>query len=371
MYVLKRDGTEQAFDRDKIVRAVSLSALKVNVNITPAQFDEIANLVKLDLVKRELKSPVAVDDIHLSVENVLWEFNRELYKEYRSYNNSKKRFNYSFNSILKEAENVIYNGDKENANKDTCIISTKKEVVAGIVASELYLNYELPKHLATAHKNLDMYIHDTRDRYFNSINCCLFDVANLFKGGFRLNGTYIKEPKGIESALDLLNDVIMCASSQQYGGFTVPLIDEIFAPYVEKTYKKLLLEGKSDEEAIELIKDIIFKKIKSLQYKVNTVNNANGQTSFVTWTFGLGTDRFSQLITEGILEVRAKYFAIFPKLIYLHVDEYSGEGKPNAYLYEKAIKVTMKQMYPDYLSGNAGVQREVFDRTGTMISMMG
>lgn len=371
MNVLKRDGTVQEFNAEKIIRAVGLSALKVNAKLEPADYTQIAQAVKQDLIKRELASPVAVDDIHLSVENVLWELNRELYKEYRSYNNSKKRFNYSFNNILKEAENVIYNGDKENANKDTCIISTKKEVVAGIVASELYLNYELPKHLATAHKELAMYIHDTRDRYFNSINCCLFDVANLFKNGFRLNGTYIKEPKGIESALDLLNDVIMCASSQQYGGFTVPLIDEIFAPYAEKTYKQLVSAGKSDEEAIDIIKGIIFRKVKSLQYKVNTVNNANGQTAFVTWTFGLGTDRFAQLITEGILDVRAKYFAIFPKLIYMHVDEYSGPGAVNEYLYKKAIQVTMKQMYPDYLSGNAGVQREVFDRTGTMISMMG
>ena len=95
------------------------------------------------------------------------------------------------------------------------------------------------------------------------------------------------------------------------------------------------------------------------------------QTAFLTWTFGLGTDRFAQLVTEAILDVRAKHFAIFPKLIYLHVDEYSGEGMPNEYLYKKAIKVTMSQMYPDYLSGNTGVQREVFDRTGTMISMMG
>ena len=95
------------------------------------------------------------------------------------------------------------------------------------------------------------------------------------------------------------------------------------------------------------------------------------QTAFLTWTFGLGTDRFAQLVTEAILDVRAKHFAIFPKLIYLHVNEYSGEGMPNEYLYKKAIKVTMNQMYPDYLSGNTGVQREVFDRTGTMISMMG
>lgn len=95
------------------------------------------------------------------------------------------------------------------------------------------------------------------------------------------------------------------------------------------------------------------------------------QTAFLTWTFGLGTDKFSRLITDAILEVRKNNFAIFPKLIYLHVKEYSGEGMVNEDLYHKAIRVSMTQMYPDYLSGNEGVQREVFDRTGTMISMMG
>lgn len=215
--VIKRNGEIVDFNDEKIIRAVGLSALKIKKTIEDEEYRTIVNKVREDLIKRGFGEEIAVDDIHLSVENTLWNFDRELYKEYRSYNNSKKRFNYSFNNILKSSKNVIYNGDKENANKDSCIVSTKKEIVAGILGSELYLEYELPKHLATAHKNLDIYIHDTRDRYFNSINCCLFDVSNLYKGGFYLNGKYIKEPKGIETALDLLNDVIMVASSQQYG----------------------------------------------------------------------------------------------------------------------------------------------------------
>lgn len=154
-------------------------------------------------------------------------------------------------------------------------------------------------------------------------------------------------------------------------GFTIANIDEVFAPYAENTFNELKSEGYSHSESCKILKKIIFKKVKSLQYKIECVNNANGQTAFLTWTLGLGTNFFERLITETILDVREKYFAIFPKLIYLYVSEVSGDGAINDYLYKKSIRVSMKQMYPDYLSGECGVQREVYDRTKQMISMMG
>ena len=81
----------------------------------------------------------------------------------------------------------------------------------------MYLEYELPKHLSEAHKNMDFYIHDTGHRFYNMVNCCLLDVANIYKDGYNLNGEFIKEPKTIEVALDQLIDIILIASSQQYG----------------------------------------------------------------------------------------------------------------------------------------------------------
>lgn len=213
MKVIKRDGIEVPFDKEKIKRAVSLSATRTQTKLTDEDLEFIAGLAIGDLIRRGFLNgtPVKVDEIHLSVENALWDFNKDLYKEYRSYNNYKKRFNHSFNSILKQAKNIIYEGDKENANKDSCLISTKRDLVSSLVGTELYLEYELPKHLSDAHRNMDIYIHDTGDRFYNSFNCIeengwitlknkdgikkmqlkeLGDMLNLDEGLCKLNEKY-------------------------------------------------------------------------------------------------------------------------------------------------------------------------------------
>jgi ribonucleoside-triphosphate reductase len=220
--VKKRDGQIVPFDAKKIEGAIKLSAERTRKTLSDNFCDKVVTSTLENLMHRGLiMRPIDVDDIHLSVENALWEVDKELYNEYRSYNNYKKRFNHSFNNILKDAKNIIYEGDKENANKDSCIVSTKRDLVSSLVGKELYLEYELAPHLADAHKNLDFYIHDAGDRFYNSINCCLFDVANVLEGGFNLNGKFIEEPSNpedaMEKALDLLNDIILVASSQQYG----------------------------------------------------------------------------------------------------------------------------------------------------------
>ena len=273
--IQKKSKKIEEYNYDKIRKAINIASSRIRVSL-----DETEHTVLRKLVEKQLKNHngiIDVSTIHDIVEVALKEVSYAIYKQYADYRDYKRRFGKSFNDILQNANNVIYAGDKENANKDSCIISTKKEIVAGLVGKEFYLNYELPKHLADAHNRLALYIHDAGDRFFNSINCCLFDVGNVLKGGFNLNGKYIKQPKSIEKALDLLADIILVASSQQYGGFTIATIDEVFAPYVELSYKRLTEGGLSDEVATDILKNKIYKKIKSIQYKIECVNNANGQ----------------------------------------------------------------------------------------------
>lgn len=374
--VLKRDGQIEDFSEGKIINAVQLSAERVRKILSFDFCNKIVDLTLDNLGERGLlNKPITVDNIHLSVENALWEVDKELYNEYRSYNNYKKRFNHSFNNILKDAKNIIYEGDKENANKDSCIVSTKRDLVSSLVGKELYLEYELAPHLAEAHKNLDFYIHDAGDRFYNSINCCLFDVANVLKGGFNLNGKFIEEPSNpkdaIEKALDLLNDIILVASSQQYGGFTCPELDNSLAKYVEICWKHLEREGLSDDEIERIMLKRLCKKFKSIQYKIECVNNANGQTAFVTWTFGTNTTKYGRIISKAILETRKNDMAIFPKLVLLYHDDFHGEKAPNHDIYLECIKVSMNNIYPDYTSAMDGYMKEVYDRCGTIISPMG
>lgn len=369
--VIKRDGSKVDFDKNKIIRAVRLSAKRTNKILSQIDEDLIVRGTVADLEKRGFIDEVKVDDIHLSVENILWNIDRELYSEYRSYNNYKRRFNHSFNNILKNAKHIVYEGDKENANKDSCLNSTKMTLTSELAGKEMYLEYELPKHLSDAHKNMDFYIHDAGHRFYNMINCCLLDVANIYKDGYYLNGEFIKEPKTIETALDQLIDIILIASSQQYGGLTIPEIDNLLVPYAEKSLNLLMNKYNDKNKAINKLYNILFKCFKRIQFKIKCVINAGGQTSFVTWTFGTNTSELGHLIVKAILDVRKQYMAVFPKLIYLYHSDFSSEGKVNHDLYKQSIKCSMTQLYPDYCSAEKGYLKEVYDRCGTIISAMG
>lgn len=370
--VVKRDGSYEDFDPNKIIRAVRLSANRTHKKLSEIEEDLIVRGTINDLSTRGFTEVVKVDDIHLSVENVLWTLDRDLYSEYRSYNNYKKRFNHSFNNILKNAKNIVYEGDKENANKDSCLNSTKMTLTSELAGKEMYLEYELPKHLSDAHKNMDFYIHDTGHRFYNMVNCTLLDVANIYKGGYSLNGEFIKEPKNIEVALDQLIDIILIASSQEYGGLTIPEVDNLLEPYAKKSFDLLMDKYNGDKEkSLDKLYKIMFKCFKRIQFKIKCVINAGGQTSFVTWTFGTNTSELGNLIVKTILDVRKQYMAVFPKLIYLYHSDISGKGKPNYDLYLNSIRCSMTQLYPDYCSAEKGYLKEVYDRTGTIISAMG
>lgn len=283
-------------------------------------------------------------------------------------------------SIVLDAEKIMNTGDKENANKNSCLVGTKKDLCGGLLSKQLMLKYELPKEVANRHIDGYIYIHDLDNRYFQSINCCLFDMGNVLKDGFTLNGYHIEEPDSIETAIDQLNDIIQCASSQQYGGFTVPNIDEVLSKYAKGTYNRLKVEypDLSDSEIDDKLDKILFKKFRMLEIKINCVNNSQNQTPFVTFTFGLGTDKFSRMISKAILHVRMHKLdgvtALFPKLVLLHRSEINGDiNSPNYDIKELSIKCSMDNLYPDYLSldGENNYLREVYDRCGTAISGMG
>lgn len=395
LLVVKKNGrfTEE-YNPEKIKKASLLSAGRLNKTLSDESLNKIiekveSNLNMLsveDLQGNDQEYSVSVDTIHCFVSNALDDLDKEIGDQYRSYVGYKRRFNNSFANILSHSKKIIYQGDKENANKNSAINSTQKELLSGLVSKELMLEYELPVAVSTAHKESWLYVHDLTDRLIGSINCCLFDAAKVMKGGFKLNGVNIKEPNSIESAIGILIDIIMVASSQQYGGFTIPEIDSTLAPYVEKSiekerkyYRDLGIEEDMVEKAVA---SSVWRKLKqgmqSLEHKINCVNNALGQTPFVTVSFGLNTSEAGRMVTRAILETRLekmgenKITAIFPKLVFLHRNDVNGvPGTPNYDLKQLGIKCSMENLYPDWLSLDAGYLGEVYDRCGKAISSMG
>lgn len=291
-------------------------------------------------------------------------------------------------SITKQALDIIYNGSKENANKDSALISTKKELCAGLVSAD-GIHEIIPIEIHEEHKDGGIHIHDLDNRLYGSINCCLFDMGSVLDGGFELNGIKYTEPTSVESAMRVIADIILHASSQQYGGFTIPEIDTVLAKYVRiglQKSRKFYMEQLSETTPKNVIEDLAIKYVtrsleqgfQALETRQNSINNANGQTTFLTLSFGLDTTEEGRLVSKVLLDNRIKGIGenratpIFPKLVFLHRNGINGqEGDKNYDIYLKSIECSSKRMYPDYLSLNDGYLGEMFDKYQLAISPMG
>ena len=378
--VMKKDGTLEKFTHSKIERAVNKTALRCNVDLIEPELKSIAVAVERELmpVTEGGVRFVPVANIHETVIEILNKFKPELSKEYESFRNYKKNVKEHFEQMILDTEQLLHNGDKENANRDSYLIDAQKSMSGEIFSVRNMLDYELPKSASKAHKDGDIYIHDLRDRLFNSINCCLFDMGNVLKGGFTYNGVTYKEPNSFRTACSMLEDVMNSARLNQYGGFTIPEIDSVLAPYARKTYisyyEKFLATGADSPERIaeEMTYADIVQGLESIEHSLHMVNN-----TFITFTFGLDTTTFGKLITKALLQVRRAGLgttgvpAVFPKLVFLYTDKLHGEGNENEDLFKDAIHTSAKCMYPDYLSLDEGYLGEVYHRTGKAISPMG
>lgn len=375
--VIKKYKKEEDYDFNKIRIALQLASERAGKELDNSISDKVQQVVESNVKDKE---SIKVQELHTIIEYALKDIDEDTYIEYLKYNDYKHKFPFAFNDMLQEGKRIVFSGDKENANKNSAINSTQKEILGGLVSEQIMLNYELKHKIAQAHNENWIYIHDLRDRFLFNNNCCLFDLASTLKDGFTLNGIEIEEADTLETAFDQVNDIIMCASSQQYGGFTLPNIDETMGVYIEKSWKRLRQESPllTDKEIDEKVYKATKSKIKMLEYKINCVNNALGQTPFVTWSIGLGTDKYSKMVAKAILETRInklgkkKDIAIFPKLVFLHRNEINGlPTSPNYDLKQLAIKCSMECMYPDWLSLDQGYLKEVYDRCKTAISPMG
>jgi anaerobic ribonucleoside-triphosphate reductase len=235
-------------------------------------------------------------------------------------------------------------------------------------------------------------------------NCCLFDAENVMKNGFEMGNIWYNEPNYLDTAFDVLGDIILSAASQQYGGFTVPEVDKLLSPYASKSYYRYY------DEYIEQINDLVdddtvevkvpygriynkadvyaMKKVtrefeqgfQGIEMKLNTVGSSRGDYPFITMTFGLATDKFGKLASSTFLKVHMngqgkpgfKKPVLFPKLVFLYDENLHGEGKENEDIYELAIECSSKTMYPDWLSlTGEGYVPSMYKKYGRVISPMG
>lgn len=386
VYVIKKDGTKEEFDKQKIINAVRKSATRMLVTLSDEELNNICDFV-MNNIQTSGKKEIQIAEMHNIVEGALEAINPSVAQSYRNYRNYKQDFVHMLDKVYQESQRIMYIGDKENSNADSTLVSTKRSLIFNELNKELYKKFFLTVDELQAIRDGYIYIHDMSARR-DTMNCCLFDVASVLKGGFEMGNLWYNEPKSLDVAFDVIGDIVMAAASQQYGGFTVPEVDKILAPYAEKTFErqneKYLCLGldfeKAREAALNDVQKDFEQGFQGWEYKFNTVASSRGDYPFITVTAGLGTEPYEKMATKAMLKIRMngqgkhgnKKPVLFPKIVFLYDENLHGEGKVNYDLFEAGVECSKKAMYPDWLSlSGEGYVASMYKKYGRVVSPMG
>lgn len=396
--VLKKDGSTQPFNIDKVIAAVSKSAERVMYAFSEDEINKIKNIVtKKAKEKAEFTDGIiTINTMHSIAECALDEINPKIAKSYREYRNYKIDFCEILDSVYTKSQSIRYIGDVSNANTDSSMISTQRSLIYGQLNKKFYKKFFLTADEIQAANDGYIYIHDMKDR-LDGINCCLCDVDNVLRGGFEMGNVWYTEPNTLDVAFDVISDVVMSAASQQYGGFSIPRVDTILSYYAEKSYKKYC------EEYLDIIDSYVKKLTKNVKKKMeayatkkvyrdfeqgfqswemkfNTVGSSRGDYPFISISLGIDTSKWGIMATIAALRVRKngqgkidnKKVVLFPKITFLYDENIHGEGAKYEFLFNEAIECSKKAMYPDYesLTGE-GYIPSIYKKYNKVISLMG
>ena len=385
-YVIKKDGSLEAFHVQKVIDAIGKSAYRALTKFTPEEKEQICECVISHIDALE-STQVPISVMHNIVENALEQVRPIVAKSYRDYRNYKQDFVRMLDDVYKKSQAIMYVGDKENSNADSALVSTKRSLIFNQLNKELYQKFFLTTEEIQACRDGYIYIHDMSARR-DTMNCCLFDVAHVLSGGFEMGNIWYNEPKTLDVAFDVIGDIVLSAASQQYGGFTVPSVDLILEPYAEKSYRRALAKYErlgvaadlAEKEALADVKKEFEQGFQGWEYKFNTVASSRGDYPFITVTAGTGTGQFSRMASVAMLEVRRggqgktghKKPVLFPKIVFLYDENLHGPGKPLEDVFEAGVACSAKTMYPDWLSlTGKGYVASMYKKYGKIISPMG
>ncbi len=384
--VIKKDGTKEDFNVQKVVVAVNKSAYRALITFTEEELNFICQFVE-EKVESMGIAEVKIAQMHNIVEGALEKVNPVVAKSYRDYRNYKQDFVQMLDEVYKKSQSIMYIGDKENSNTDSALVSTKRSLIFNQLNKELYQKFFMTTEEIQACRDGYLYVHDMSARR-DTMNCCLFDVENVLRGGFEMGNLWYNEPKTLDVAFDVIGDIVLSAASQQYGGFTVPSVEKILEPYAEKSYIKYkekyislgLSEERAEEETMKDIARDFEQGVQGWEYKFNSVSSSRGDYPFITVTFGTGTGKFAWMASTAMLEVRRKGQGkegcrkpvLFPKLVFLYDENLHGPGKELEDVFEIGIECSRKTMYPDWLSlTGKGYISSMYKQYGEIISPMG
>ncbi len=363
-WVIKKDGSREAFHVQKVIDAVGKSAYRALTRFTDKEKRHICQYVIAKVEEMETDA-IPIPVMHNIVESALEQVKPIVAKSYRDYRNYKQDFVRMLDDVYKKSQSIMYVGDKENANTDSALVSTKRSLIFNQLNKELYQKFFMTTEEIQACRDGYIYVHDMSARR-DTMNCCLFDVEHVLSGGFEMGNIWYNEPKTLDVAFDVIGDIVLSAASQQYGGFTVPSVDLILEPYAEKSYRRAIEKyirlgierERAEEEAYADVVREFEQGFQGWEYKFNTVASSRGDYPFITVTAGTGRGRFARLATISMLNVRrtgqgkaeCRKPVLFPKIVFLYDENLHGPGGELEDVFEAGVKCSAKTMYPHWLS---------------------
>ena len=399
--VIKKDGTIEPYNEQKIMDACNKAARRAMYELSDNDYAQILNdvLAKIDESYDE-DTDIEIYDMHNIVESVLEEDFPTVAKMYKEYRNYKKDFVHMMDKVYERSQSIRYIGDKSNANTDSALVATKRSLIYNELSGELYKKFFLTHDEKQAAKDGYIYIHD-RSARLDTFNCDLFRVGEVMKGGFEMGNIWYNEPNYLDTAFDVMGDIILSTAAQQYGGFTVPEVDKILEPYAEKSYEKYKKEyfditdefinglsqnhliDKADEYATDKVQRDFEQGWQGIEMKLNSVGSSRGDYPFVTMTIGLATSTLGKMAAISLLKVHSegqgkkgfKRPVLFPKIVFLYDKNLHGDGSdkyPSADVFNAGLDCSSKTMYPDWLSLTGdGYVAEMYKKYGRVVSPMG
>ena len=386
--IIKRDERLAEFDPNKIYMAITKAFDDTYPKEVVGKYTQFIAETVFSIEERiddmELLA-ISIEEIQeLVVDELLSSPYQEVAVNYIQYKTKKAIQRIQKSDMEKQLQKLVERDVSiinENANKDSRVFNTQRDLTAGIAAKVIGLKM-LPPHVSNAHEKGDIHFHDLDySPYAPMSNCCLVDFKYMFENGFNIGNAEVEGPKSINTAAAQMAQIIANVASSQYGGTSADRVDELLSPYAEMNYAKHLetaedwIEGTEKQIAYAQMKTLkdIYDAMQSLEYEVNTLYTSNGQTPFVTFGFGLGDNWFAREIQKAILAVRIKGLgkerrtAIFPKLVFSLKRGLNLEPTdPNYDIKQLALECSTKRMYPDVL-----MYDKLIELTGSFKAPMG
>ena len=394
MKIIKRDGSEAVFDRQKIEAAIAKANANVDAHdrIDDEQIRRIA--AEVEAYCAQMKRALSVEEIQDQVEDHLMALKAyRLARAYITYRYTRalvRKSNTTDKQILSLIECNNEEVKQENANKNPTVNSVQRDYMAGEVSKDITKRILLPKDIVDAHEAGLIHFHDADYFAQHMHNCDLVNLEDMLQNGTVISGTKIERPHSFSTACNIATQIIAQVASNQYGGQSISLTH--LAPFVQISREKIredLVAGLRDvgqalpEESINTLverrlREEIRKGVQTIQYQVVTLMTTNGQAPFVTVFMYLNEARSEQekkdlalIIEETLLQ---RYRGVkneegvwvtpaFPKLIYVLEEDNIREGTPYFELTKLAAKCTARRMVPDYISEKIMLQSKI-DKNG-------